>query len=75
MDNLNKKLKKESGNFASNDRLTYFLYLLMRDKLSAGDVEHLFRKVENECGGEIVEYSNGFIAQYAAYLSREIQDK
>lgn len=68
-DQLNKNVREASGTVCSSDRLTHFLYLLMRDELSAGKVEKLVR--ESSSGQTI--YTNGWLAKYANYLSDELK--
>jgi len=55
-------LHKRSGSFTSKNRLTAFLYDLMRDHLTIGVVEALTNAnaVDRE-----VKYTNGWLAQYA----------
>lgn len=66
---LNKKIREASNSFQSIDKLTHFLYLLMRDELSTGKVEEMVRESTN---GSIT-YTNGWLAQYANYLSNELK--
>jgi len=65
---LNTDLRTESGDFVAYDRLTSFLYDLMRDHLPTSTVEKLFReamKFNQPC-----LYSNGWLARYAQRMSR-----
>lgn len=65
MFSANDNLRVASGTVAYDDRLTSFLYELMRDHLPAGAVEALVREAEKVT----VTYSNGWLAEYAHYLA------
>jgi hypothetical protein len=57
---INDKLRQASGSFSSKSKLIAFLYQLMRDYLTPGQVEEIFRDAnlsEEEC-----LYSNGWLA-------------
>ncbi len=66
---LNNKIRESSGKVNCANRLIHFLYLLMRDELSAGKVEQLVRESTNDS----ILYTNGWLAQYAGYLSAELR--
>lgn len=68
-DELNKQEREISGHFTSTDKLTHFLYLLMRDELSAGKVEQLVREASHDS----ITYTNGWLGMYANYLSKELK--
>lgn len=72
MDNnkLNKKLYRISGKFKSSDKVVAFLYELMRDELTPGQVEKLIRNSEDS--GETY-YTNGYLAKYADYLAKRLK--
>lgn len=65
----NDDLKKYSGNVKIDDKLTSFLYELMRDHVTPGKVEDLVRKSQISDA----EYTNGFLARYAEYLSNKLK--
>lgn len=65
----NRRIKAASGTVVGTDRLQMVLYLLMRDHLPCGVVEELVAR-SKECN---TEYSNGWLAQYAGYLSTTIK--
>ena len=67
------KLREKSGCIKSDNPLVCFLYLLMRDELPAGVVtakviESLSIKEENV-------YTNGYLANYAKYLAKELRNE
>ncbi len=47
-----------------NDKLASFLYDLMRDHLPCGVVQELVGKADSD-----TTYTNGYLAEYARYLS------
>lgn len=57
----------------TNDRLAMFLYLLLRDKLPAGEIEDVIKKLPNAPPGDVGILSNGFIGDYAVELSAQIR--
>ena len=63
-------LKKDSGQVTSNNKLTSFLYELMRDEIPPGKIEQLVQNSEQI--GETV-YTNGWLALYAEYLAKRLQ--
>ena len=63
------QLRQRSGNVVSTDPLVSFLYDLMRDHLPAGVVERLVR----ESPHRIVQYTNGYLANYAVDLAKRLQ--
>lgn len=66
------KLKEVSGNVViRNNRLAAFLYDLMRDHLPAGVVEKLVQEAKFATGD--CQYTNGWLAEYAAYLSTRLE--
>lgn len=67
----NDELREKTGNFKSTDKLTNFLYLLMRDELTCGFVEKLIR--ESEKKKEIL-FTNGYLAAYAELLSERLKN-
>jgi hypothetical protein len=65
----NKLLRIRSGEVNINDKLTSFLYELMRDHLPPGIVETLVRN----SGTSEVRYTNGWLAKYAEDLSKRLK--
>ena len=61
-DEQEKALRKRSGEVDSDDPLVIFLYLLLRDKLTAGEVASLLRDTFTPGGSQ---FSNGYLANYA----------
>jgi hypothetical protein len=65
----NSDLRVRSGEVNVNDRLTSFLYELIRDHLPASVVEKLVRDSQDPD----VAYTNGWLAQYAEDLSKRLK--
>ena len=63
-----KRHRKRAG---PEDRLTTFLYLLMRDYLPLGTVELIFQQHIDPADGTSV-YSNGHLARYAEGLAKRL---
>ncbi len=67
----NERLKIDSGNVEiQGDKLTSFLYELIRDYLPPGDVEKLVRNAYSD-----TKYCNGWLAKYAQDLARRLRDE
>lgn len=66
-----KRLREASGEFNSKDKLTCFLYMLMRDGLPCGVVEGIMLKMADN-GEEPYEYCNGWLAQYADDIRKRL---
>lgn len=66
-------LRQRSGSVNSDDGLTAFLYVLMRDHLPPGVVESCV--LEHVERGHKSQYCNGWLASYAKDLARRIKDK
>jgi hypothetical protein len=66
-------LRERSGSITSNDPLTAFLYLLVRDHLPLGIVE----KVMKEIGPDDLEmhFTNGWLAMWADDVAVRLQPK
>lgn len=65
----NSELRIRSGEVNINDRLTSFLYELMRDHLPLGVVEKLVRdSLEPDAA-----YTNGWLAKYAKDLADRLR--
>ena len=75
---LTPKLLKDSGHFETEDPLVVFLYLLMRDKLTPGEVSTLLHQTAGRPdvgvgAGYENRLTNGWLAQYADWLARELR--
>jgi len=64
-----KETRNASGRVDSKSKLTAFLYLLMRDELTCGKVVALVKMTEE---GEKFEFTNGWLAKYAAHLALKL---
>ncbi|HEY5268258.1 MAG TPA: hypothetical protein VII94_03940 [Candidatus Saccharimonadales bacterium] len=65
----NSELRLRSGEVNINDRLTSFLYDLLRDHLPVATVEKLVRDAqEPDCA-----YTNGWLAKYAEDLAKRLK--
>ena len=63
----NEEMREMSGNVKASSRLVSFLYLLLRDEVTAGTVERIVDGVEASEGESY--YTNGWLAQYAKCLA------
>lgn len=64
-------VRDRSGGHTTQDPLTVFFYLLLRDEVPAGVVERLVQEVEATPPGEVVHLSNGWLGRMAQdYASR-----
>lgn len=54
--------------FSSQDPMTRFLYVLMRDGCPAG----VFEKAIKEMTGQETHYKNGWLAQYAENVAKRL---
>ena len=64
------KLRKRSGNVRIKDKLTSFLYDLMRDHLTPGKVESILLN----CRIPDVTYTNGWLARYAEDVAKRLRN-
>jgi hypothetical protein len=69
----NDRLRTCSGSVEDTRPLVCFLYLLCRDHLNVGDVETLMLEVSELKPGEVVKYTNGFLAKYAQDAANRLQ--
>lgn len=70
------QMQEASGNIVIENKFTAFLYLLMMDKLTSGEVQVIINRVINEKNeNEPFIYTNGWLAQYADYLRKLIETK
>ncbi len=65
-----KKFRDRSGNVVINDKLTSFLYELMRDYLTPGQVESILLNSTNDVD---VVYTNGWLAEYANDIAKRLK--
>lgn len=70
---VNAELRETSGGVQYHDKLTDFLYHLLRDHLPAADVEKLFRN-SMETNHTPSAYTNGWLAQYANHMSQRLKE-
>lgn len=71
-DAYSKRMWEESGRFTSNETLTAFIFVLLRDYVQPGDLENIVALVTDiraEEGGQRIEYANGWLAQYAENIA------
>ena len=66
-------LRVRSGVVSSQDRLVSFLYTLMRDHLTAGEVEAIVQEEVEPFADQVVEYSNGWLAEYAKDVAKRLR--
>lgn len=64
------RLRAESGSVDSDDPLVSFLYELMRDHVPVGVVE---QAVSNSPPGRTVQFTNGWLASYAADVATRLR--
>ena len=73
------QMEKESGNVVVENRLTVFLYLLMKNELVPGKVQEIINLMHNPekkyITNESSIFTNGWLAQYADYLRKLIETK
>ena len=62
----NESIRSASGKITDSRPLVKFLYLLLRDHLSAGVVESLVCEAGKTA---VYEYTNGWVARYAQDLA------
>ena len=70
----NDALRERSGHHVSSNKLVCFLYELMRDHISPGQIETLVRNTSPDYGGEWV-FTNGWLARYAEDLAKRLQEE
>lgn len=64
-------LRERSGEVTINGKLVSFLYELMRDYLTPGEIEKIVQDSEDE---PTVVYTNGWLAKYAEDLANRLKD-
>lgn len=64
-------IRERSGSINSKDRLVTFLYLLLRDHLSAGTVEEIMKQLSSDesC------FCNGWTAQHAMDIAERLKNE
>ncbi len=70
-----KKLREDSGHIVYNDKLTDFLYELLRDHLSAGEVEQILIHVLQDHENCPVNFTNGWLAEYAHHVAEKLTNE
>ncbi len=65
-------LRERSGKITNNSKLVCFLYILLRDKFPAGVLEEIIN-TEISKTGEDIEYTNGYLANYAQDLADRLK--
>ena len=69
-----KPIRKRSGEVNSHDRLVGFLYILMREHLTAGEIESLMKEhVDPIPEGDEFVFSNGWLAEHAKDLAKRLK--
>jgi hypothetical protein len=71
MINPNDALRAASGSVSSESKLVSFLYELIRDHMTPGQVEQLVRDSQEQP----TVFTNGWIAYYAEYLANRLLDQ
>jgi hypothetical protein len=66
-----KALRERSGTVQISSKLVSFLYELMRDYLTPGEIEKLVQASQEPN----VTYTNGWLAKYAQDLSNRLKDQ
>jgi hypothetical protein len=72
---LNSELRQESGVVKYSDTLTDFLYELLRDHVTPGDVQIILAHALEDKKHNPVVYSNGWLAEYAHYVAEKINNE
>jgi predicted nucleic-acid-binding protein len=75
---LNHKITDKSGNFITRDPLVVFLYMLLRDRITAGELMRTVVEATldaDSASQEPTRLSNGYLAEFAQFLAGELQSK
>lgn len=64
------RMREASGGVSSSDNLVKFLYLLLRDGLPAGKVEHLVDLARFDGAGR---FTNGWAARHAMDIAERLR--
>ena len=67
------KIRERSGNIDKKGILTAFLYTLMRDEIPVGKLEKIIKDLEDN-NVENVQYSNGWLTEYANDLEKRLTE-
>ena len=65
-------LRSRSGNYTSNDPLICFLYVLMRDHTTSGNIEEILN-FNLPPDGEYTDFTNGYLAQHAMDIADRLR--
>jgi len=69
----NKRMREESGNIITEDKIIVLLYTLMRDEILPGKLEEIVSSIEDKQLKRIPWFfTNGWLAQYAKSLRRRL---
>lgn len=68
----NKAMRLRSGSIDIDSKLVSFLYQLLRDHITTGDIEKIVRESETESK---CQYTNGWLAKYAEDIAKRLSDK
>jgi hypothetical protein len=68
-----KELSEASGDIKDKSKLVCFIYLLGRDHLPLGEIEGILTSME-KAGGDGYLYTNGWLAQYAQDIAKNLTD-
>lgn len=72
---INDALRLHSGDVTVKyDRVTSFLYSLLRDSVPAGVIENAIQTVLQEDASMDISYSNGWLYHYADYTAKRLAD-
>lgn len=66
------ELRNRSRSINSNDKLVAFLYDLMRDYITCGEVEAIMAVIKEEKFE--YEFCNGYLANYAKDIARRLKN-
>jgi len=66
-----KKLRKRSRNINSGDKLVAFLYDIMRDYMTCGEIEEAMLNIKEE--KTEYEFCNGYLANYAKDVAKRLR--
>ena len=66
---VSQKMRIESGEVDSYDKLVCFLYLLMRDVATPGRIADLLLNMENKGP---YQFTNGWLARYAENIANQL---
>ena len=70
-----KRMREESGNIKSSDKLTCFLYILGRDYLSIGKIEEIVSMISEDEDEKEYVYTNGWLAKYCIDVSNRLKNE